>query len=159
MENFGIKPLYSGWKFCHENTYELLSALKDKDLKFVPKESPKFQSLGFQFGCIVSTQQGFAHMLKNKKYVSDYWFTTKEKSFISVKEAQKALKNADLFLEREINKLKDNDTFEWKSGKSPVWRVISWLTEHERLHQGQLIAYFTLANLELPPNFKRLWNL
>ena len=50
----------------------------------------------------------------------------------------------------------DDDVFDWGDYKASVYSVIVVLQEHERLHHGQLITYFTLAELEFPKNFKRI---
>lgn len=42
--------------------------------------------------------------------------------------------------------------------KGEKWQLAS-LSEHERLHHGQFISYFTLAGFELPKAFKSNWAL
>lgn len=156
-----IDSVFGSWQLCHKDTYELLSVLKDEHLSFVPKDKSEFQSLGYQFGCIISTQQAYTKMLKDRKYSNNYYFSKNKKKSIAstTKNILKLLKTTDTALNQEINKLTDDDIFNWGGVKTPAWRVISWLIEHERLHHGQLIIYFRLADIPLPNKFKKIWNL
>jgi hypothetical protein len=55
--------------------------------------------------------------------------------------------------------LKSAKPVDWPGEKrSPEGHIYS-LIAHERLHHGQLISYFTLAGIDLPPRFRQNWAL
>jgi hypothetical protein len=67
------------------------------------------------------------------------------------------LEDADsTWLDAVINN--DNGVI-WPDGKKAIELHITSLAEHERLHHGQLVTYFTLAGFELPAGFKNNWAL
>lgn len=156
-----IKALLGGWKYTLCHRYELLGNLNNKDLDFTPRGSKKFKNLQYQFACIGSTQQAYTKMLKEGHFCSRYFCIFKP-GLIKLREIKKLadkLGEIDKEFKEEILKHSDKDEFEWGNIKTPVWRIITLLQEHERLHHGQLISYFTSANLEFPLEFKKAWHL
>lgn len=77
----------------------------------------------------------------------------------SVKLLLEELNHADSKFIEITNSLNDSDVFQWRTFQTPAWKVIEWNIEHERIHHGQIIAYFSLANIQLPQSFKSLWSL
>ena len=45
-----------------------------------------------------------------------------------------------------------------KASRDTIFHI-ALLQEHERLHHGQFIAYFTLAGIALPVSFRADWGL
>ena len=156
-----IKTLLSGWEWTLNHRYELLGSLKDSDLKFTPTGSSKFQDIQYQFACIGSTQLAYTKMLREGRWSNKYFGAFKERlrGVYEVKALEKILKEADEKFKNAIMKFSGEDVFDWGDYKAPVYSVVVILQEHERLHHGQLITYFTLAGLEFPKNFKRDWHL
>lgn len=160
-KDFTCQAIYKNWLSCHKDTHELLESLTDDELSFKIKETPHYPPLGFHFGCILSTQKAYAKMLQEKKYTNDYYLSFKEILEISnsVAKLKKLLEEADQALEESIKRIKDEDIFNWGDSASPLWIPLVTLTEHERMHQGRLIDYFSLAKISLPVNFKEKWYL
>lgn len=157
-----IKSLLDGWKFTRRQTSELLESLADKDLNFTPKGSPKFKDLQSQFACLGATQLAYTRMLEEKKTFISKYFEPFKKELIKLRkksELRKKLEKIDKEFQKTILKSKDGDCFDWGDVKTPVWRIITLLQEHERLHHGQLISYFTLAGFKFPAGFKQTWDL
>lgn len=156
-----IKDNLGAWSYTLSHRYELLGGLKDKDLEFTPTQSKKFKDLQYQFACIGLTQLSYAKMLREGRFSSKYFsiFETELTKLRNKRELMAKLKEIDKEFKKEILKYSDKDTFLWEDIKIPVWRIITFLQEHERLHHGQLISYFTLAGLKFPSQFKKDWNL
>src|SRR5258708_40012248 len=93
------------------------------------------------------------------------WFLAKELpgklDFTTKKQLFKFLKEADNKWIEAIRNKRQNENFvvKWPGFKRNLPNHIDALIAHERLHHGQLISYFTLANFELPKNFKTSWAL
>lgn len=148
----------NAWIFTRGETRELLGALSDEQFQFRP-EGEKWQPLYYQFGCIIRTQYIYAKALETGvmdfAYFADASFPDKHASRTKA-ELARAFEAASRHWE-EV--LADAKFVDWQgqtiSSAGHVYRLIA----HERLHHGQLISYFTMANIELPPNFKQNWAL
>ena len=157
-----IKELLGNWKFAVGQRYELLSVLKDSDLAFTPQGSEKFKDLQYQFACIGSTEKAYTEMIKNGLKFDVSLFSKIKDDLVKLHtttELKTKLEEIDRGFEDTIKNFSGDEVFDWGDTTSPVWRLITVLQEHERLHHGQLITYFTLADIEFPDNFKKMWNL
>lgn len=149
------------WKLVRAETDELLESLSDKKLAYRP-EGEKWQTLGYQFACIGRTQLVYARALqKGVLEFADF--------------NDKSLPNKqDILTKHQLQELLTWANNEWLAvieeglakvrwpGRGPVLSKVSHvyrLISHERLHQGQLISYFTLGGFELPHYFKQHWTL
>jgi hypothetical protein len=147
------------WKFVRSETLELLQSLNDEKLQFKPK-GEKWQPLFYQFSCTARTQAIYAHAAQSGAMD----FSLFSSSGLPRKTDHQTVKALLSFLvssERQwLNALHANsDGVVWPDSKKSISAHIACLSEHERLHHGQLISYFTLAGFELPPNFKNNWAL
>lgn len=158
-----VSDFISNWQATRTETLEILNSLDDKKLRFKP-EGEKWKSLRWQFGCIIRTQIVYTQAVE--KGVLDFAsfgssnlpskdkLDTKEKLLSELKISDEgwivALNNQS---EKEDFKIK------WPQYELNLLGHISSLMEHERLHHGQLISYFTMAGFELPPHFKHNWSL
>ncbi|MCA9347762.1 DinB family protein [Candidatus Saccharibacteria bacterium] len=149
----------SRWNFVRSETVELLKALTDEDLFFQPKGTA-WQPMYYQFGCIARTQVVYTRALKTGvmdfSLFSSSEFPNKNDNK-SVNEILALLKQANNEWIEAIGV--NSDGVLWPGGKKSKEIHIMSLGEHERIHHGQLISYFTIADLALPPNFKSNWAL
>lgn len=147
------------WRHARSETLELLGSLSDEDLLFRP-EGFGWQPLFYQFACMARTQLVYAKALQSRsmdmQYFSDPALPDKQQQ--NNHERLKAL-----FQQAEIiwqSATQTGVSVHWPDGDTislpaHIYRLIG----HERLHQGQLISYFTMAELSLPPKFKQNWAL
>lgn len=150
------------WNFIRGETLEILEALDDEKLLFKP-EGERWRPLFYQFGCIARTQLIYAEAAKTGKMDFALFGSNKfpekyeNKTVADIKEL---LNQADTAW---LAALAQNEGgVAWPAdqrGKLPLLLHIQALAEHERLHHGQLISYFTLAGFNLPPEFKNNWAL
>lgn len=152
------------WNFTRRETLEILGSLNGDQINFKPIGSPKWQGLNWQFGCIARTQIVYTKAIGEGK-MNFKWFQDAllpEKRYIkSVKELQSLLKSADVQWVHSIRlkRLDQDFTVHWPGNNFSLLAHINALVAHERLHQGQLISYFTFAGFELPEGFSKNWAL
>jgi hypothetical protein len=147
------------WQFTRSETIEILQSLTDEQLQFKP-EGKKWQSIFHQFGCIARTQLIYAKAAESGQMDFSLFSSPDMPDKDTMQTQDEILK---LLSESNNSWLaavsKNSDGVQWPDGSKPIEIHIMSLAEHERLHHGQLISYFTLAEFELPPNFKRNWAL
>jgi hypothetical protein len=147
------------WQFTRSETIEILQSLSDEQLQFKP-EGERWQPIFHQFGCIARTQLIYAKAAQSG--VMD--FSLFGSTAIPDKDSHQSKTEVLAFLDESNDAWlavlsTGSETVKWPDDDKPIAVHIMSLAEHERLHHGQLIAYFTLANFELPPNFKSNWAL
>lgn len=148
----------SAWIFTRQETAELLNCLSDERLLFKP-DGEKWQPLYYQFSCMIRTQYVYAKALHTGlmdfAYFGDSTLPTKHDS-----RTKAALQDEFSRVKTEWqNAIETGKSVDWPDGKTSVDGHIYKLIAHERLHHGQIISYFTLAGIELPPVFKANWAL
>lgn len=146
------------WLFTRSETQELLHSLTDEQLLFTP-EGPKWQPLYYQFTCMVRVQLAYAKALRTGgmdfAYFADKSLPGK-RSLKSRQQLDTAFNRAKGIWQSAITTI---GSVKWYDQNVSVAGHIYRLVSHERMHQGQLISYFTLAGYKLPPNFKQIWAL
>ncbi len=151
------------WNFTRSETLEILHSLDDKKLQFKP-EGNTWQPLFWEFGCIGRTQMVYSNAILTGKM--DFSFFDSDK--LPTKTTNQTVKDIEKFLEKtntewlELirSKRRDEDfKVKWPGNNMPLTVHIASLANHERLHHGQFISYFTLAGFDLPKNFKTNWAL
>ena len=161
MANLQKPEALRDWEFVRYETYELLDALSDKKLAFMPEGNKRWQPLSYQFACMGRTQLVYAWALA-KGFMDQADFSGK-----GLPNKQDIRTRSDL---RHLLEWADQEWFSalgsginevrWLHGQSlsrsaHLYRLVA----HERLHHGQIISYFTLADYKLPAEFKRNWAL
>ncbi len=147
------------WKFVRSETLDLLSALNNKTILFVP-EGDTWQPLYYQFACIARTQLVFAQALvsgvmdfrafADPNLPNKHEYKTIEQLQSLLNEAEKTWQEAIVSGKAEV---------QWPNGSKSKLAHLYRLVSHERLHHGQMISYFTLAGITLPRDFKQNWAL
>lgn len=147
------------WGFVRSETLAILQALSDEQLSFRP-DGDKWQPLYYQFGCIARTQivysRAAASGAMDFSLFGSEELPKKDKSK-SVQDIRNLLNTSN---QEWLESLHNNQGgVHWPDGNKSLQLHIAALSEHERIHHGQLISYFTLANIELPQSFKQNWAL
>lgn len=149
------------WQFTRSETLEILENVSDEQLHFKP-EGDRWQPLSYQFTCCARTQLVYAKAVREGK-MDFHWFGSGEfpskDAFTTKDEIRSLLNTADEAWLEAVKNMPANETIAWPDFSAPLVLHISNLLEHERMHLGQLISYHTMAQYELPPNFKRNWAL
>lgn len=151
--------LLRDWQSVRSETLELLEALNDKKLAFTP-EGKRWQPLSYQFACIGRTQLVYAWALK-KGSMSAADFTGKGLPARSDITTRQQLEELLEWADGEWYTALNAGIFQVKMPKETVtlYTHMYRLAGHERLHHGQIISYFTLAEYKLPKDFKANWAL
>lgn len=158
-----VSVFTSSWNFTRGETLEILDSLNDAELRFKP-QGDKWQTLYWEFGCLGRTQIVYTKAIETG--IMD--FSLFSSTSLPSQKDNKTKTSIKKFLEKsnsawleEIKEREKDESFliSWPGFKMPLVKHIASLAEHERLHHGQFISYFTLAGLELPPKFKSNWNL
>jgi hypothetical protein len=146
------------WKFVRSETMEILNSLNDEQLQFKP-DGEEWKSILWQFGCIGRTQLVYAKAARTGTMNFEEFRTSSlpdKDAFRTLPSIKKFLNDADkLWLEA----IKSKQSVQWPFGKISMALHISNLIEHERIHHGEFISYFTLAGFQLPEEFKNNWGM
>jgi hypothetical protein len=149
------------WQFTRNETLEILENLTGEQMQFRP-EGEHWQPLSYQFACCARTQLIYAKAVREGK-MNFGWFGSQEfpskVTFTTKGELRSLLDEADQAWLDALKNAAADAMVVWPDFSAPLVLHISNLLEHERMHLGQLISYHTMAQYELPPNFKRNWAL
>ena len=156
-----LADMIAGWAFTRSESHEILASLSDEQLQFQPTGA-KWRPLYYQFGCMARTQLVYAAAVESG--VMDYsLFSSSElpsKTAIQDGAGLAALLNeANKHWLRVLKSRAAEDAIRWPDHTRSVARHIGSLAEHERLHHGQIIGYFSTAGINLPAGFKGNWAL
>lgn len=151
------------WNYARGESLDLLDSLDNGKLLYKP-DGNKWQSIAYQFGCMARTQMVYTRSIKegrmNYKWFHDPSLMGKN-DIITKKELDELLDRCDKEWNEVIREKRREEDFviAWPGFNMGLLNHISALISHERLHHGQLISYFTLADFELPKRFKEGWSL
>lgn len=146
------------WIFTRSETRELLRSLTDEQLLFKPNGS-KWQPLYYQFTCMLRVQLAYAKALRTSEMDFAYFVDKSLPGKHSLKSRQQLEAAFDGVKDIWQSAITAIGSVKWHDQYVSVAGHIYRLVSHERLHQGQLVSYFTLAGYNLPPEFKQNWAL
>lgn len=158
-----VDAFLRGWSFTRSETIAILTSLGDEQLRFRPS-GPSWQSLYSQFGCIARTQWVYTQAVMSGRMdftLFDSPSLPRHDADASREEILRFLNEADKEWIETVLTRQHNEGFviQWPAEEMPLLQHVAALQEHERLHHGQFIAYFTLAGFELPQAFRSNWAL
>lgn len=156
-----LKKIFRRWKWARNNTLELLDkAIEENILDFALQTDKKvpytFQTILFQFQCLVTTTDTYCRKLtghSNKSYgilVIDGKVIKKEDITLELIKSQ---------LEEQMTNLEDILKHLVYKDLDKQIRTIMTISDHEYLHQGELILMLRQAGVDLPQRFKKAWAL
>lgn len=154
-----LEKVFKGFKWARNNTIEILEkAETNKILDYSSNANTKFkfQPIIFQFQCIATTTDTYYRKLTNRK----------NQEFGILVEGERIINKKDISSETLINVLRNQlkafeellKTFDDKKVEENI-DLITALSNHEYLHQGQLILMMREAGVDLPERFRKAWAL
>lgn len=160
FKNGLLESSFRQFKFSRNNTIEIfLHALDQEIVNFVPtdaKVKEKIQPILFQFQCLVTTTDAYYRKIANHKN-KNYGILIENGQI--VKKDDIATVNIEHYLKKQLidfeQLLKE---FNDKKAEKNIG-LFTRLSNHEYLHQGQLILMFRLAGATLPKRFVQFWAL
>jgi len=158
-----VNSFVRNWNFTRSETLEILDSLNDKKLEFKPK-GEKWQPLYWEFGCLIRSQIIYTEAIGTGKMDFSLFVSKeipKKDAYQTKSQILKALEESDKKWTNVVRSRRREEDFQviWPTFKRPFIQHIAKLSEHERIHHGQIISYFTLAGFDLPSKFKTNWNL
>lgn len=156
-----LEKLFKNFKWTRNNTIQLFDEALSKGIlnyKSTAIEQSKytFQPLIFQFQCIISTTDTYYRKLsgnKNQSFgvlIRNNQITPKQD--IGVEDITGLLKEQQVKLEELLRE------FDYKKMEADIDFFLA-ISNHEYLHQGQMIIDFRESGKELPERFKKAWAL
>lgn len=155
-----VQQFINRWNYVRSETLEILSKLAQTQMSFKP-EGQKWQPMYAHFSCIAKTQRVYTKAIDVGTMDFAFFHTLElpdKSKFGDKKFAEDYLAESNRLWLSAIHNSKGIIIWD-KQLKVILTNHIARLAEHERLHHGQLVSYFTLANIELPTNFKANWAL
>lgn len=156
-----LEKLFKSFKWARNNTILIFeTAERNNILDYQPctteTVSYTFQPLLFQFQCIITTTDTFYRKLTNHKN-TQFGVLVREDKIISknqimISEIKKLLQNQITELQqllKEFTEEQIEDNIE----------TIQSISNHEYLHQGQMIIYLRETGIDLPERYKKAWAL
>ncbi len=156
-----LEKLFKNFKWTRNNTIQLFEEALNNNILDYKSKSPKqsrytFQPLLFQFQCIISTTDAYYRKLildKNQSFgvlARDNLVTRKEDILVAV--IKNILKEQLVQLEEVLR------NFDLKTMEEDIDLILA-ISNHEYLHQGQMIIDFRESGIELPERFRKAWSL
>lgn len=144
------------WRNLRAMTYDLLAQLNTDDLaQTLP--FPTSQSLGYQFLCMLGTQESWMSKLSRGEWVG--WscsLSTEDGPPPTPEQIRKSLQAADARMNELLQQGDLLRTF--PNGTAPLEHYLR-LAEHEALHHGQLINFIYALELPIPESWADNWAL
>jgi hypothetical protein len=145
-----IQDVKNAWRNCNSATIGFCQNVPPNKWFSKPFE-PRFRSFAWEFACLTRTRYCYLKSLKanipplfsHQEDIPDKEVLTK----MDKKEIINHLKQLSGKLLTEIEQLKSPDQI----------NKIIWLLQHERIHHGKLMLYFSNAELKLPESFVKTW--
>lgn len=154
-----LEKIVRRWKWSRNNTLLLYeAAIEQKILNYTPVKNKDTKhephSVLYQFQCIVTTTNTYYRKLindKNKSFgVLDINGEITKKENISIETVNEQLEMQMDLLERYLKPLSSGDL-------EKNIKDIMTISDHEYLHQGQLIVLFREAGAQFPERFATAW--
>jgi hypothetical protein len=151
-----LKNLIDNWNEVNQTTLDLLNSLPEQYYHSKPFQ-PRFKSFAWEFSCVFSTRVGYIKGL-SEKVLDEKCFQEDDKKLekLSKKEIIQKIKETNTKI-IEIIKDEKIKTIDYWNKKSTKEITISWLMQHEQLHYGKLILYFSKLNLKIPKLLQEMW--
>lgn len=144
-----IQDLKNAWRNCNCATIDFCQSVPSDKWLNKPFEL-RFRSFAWEFACLTRVRYCYLKALRTGVFLFNYQEDIPDKDILAKMNKQEVLmrlQNLSKELLLEIEKIKTN---------YQIQRVI-WLLQHERIHQGKLMLYFSNADFKLPKSFVKTW--
>lgn len=159
FKNLLLENIFKSFKWARNNSLEIFEeAQKNNVLDYIPevKNQFEFQPILFQFQCLATTTDVYLHQLKGNKNFQ-FGYLVKDGKVIKKKEIAQA--DLSKILEMQLGELemifKDFDEKQLEENLN----ILNIISNHEYLHQGQLIVMMREAGVDLPERFRKTFAL
>jgi len=150
-----ISEALDNWDACDELTMKFLGLIPVGLYHTKPFE-PRFRSFAWEFACLLTTRQMYVNGIGIGKLDGNTpCVPEKEATEYSLEKMKMELEKTDKAIMGIIKGKEGQIDFFGKKTSSTA--VISWLMQHEQLHYGKLMLYFSKSGLELPLELKKMW--
>ena len=140
------------WKEINKLTLDFLKSISDSKYHKKPFAS-RFKSFSWEFACILSTRKMYLLGIKQGKLDGNtFCENDNELSKLSKSQIIKELIKTN----KQVLSLK-NKTIIYFGKKVRLNEILSRLMQHEQLHHGKLLLYFSKANIKIPKTFFEMW--
>jgi len=156
-----LEKLFKNFKWTRNNTIQLFDKATSNNIldfkqKTVMQSKFTFQPLLYQFQCIITTTDTYYRKLSTNKN-QDFGILVKDnqivaKSAIAASEIKELLSLQLNTLEKLLRSFDSEKTLKYID-------LVQIISNHEYLHQGQMIIYFRESGNKLPERFKKAWAL
>jgi hypothetical protein len=156
-----LEQLFKSYKYARNNSIKIFDEAVRQDILGFHSTSEKqndysFQSVLFQFQCMVSTTDTYYRKLTNAKNKDFGVYVTEEKV---IPKQELSAENIKKILSRQLEEIEDLlKSFDEKKAEKYIDKV-SLIMSHEYLHQGELILMFREAAAKLPESYVKAWAL
>lgn len=153
-----LESIFKSFKWTRNNSLLMFQTAQKSDLlAFAPKNSTfQFQSILFQFQCLITTTDTYYRLLTEHKN-KDFGVFIKNNHIVQKKDI--APQQVEKLLRKQLIDLQTLlQTFDEKKTQEQLQNIIS-LGNHEYLHQGQLLVMFRQGGIDVPERFKKAWNI
>lgn len=149
MDKRLIQDFKNSWRNCNAASTDFAEKIPLEKWPIKPFD-PRFKSFAWEFACIVRTRLCYLKGLKTGKL--DF----SDQEDILNKEI------LETYSKKEILELLSQLTNDFiieieRINSSEGIKLINWILQHERIHHGKLILYFSQIGLEIPKSFKKTW--
>lgn len=156
-----IDVAVSTWTYIRSLTYDFLEKVPESSLrKDLPR--PALDQVGKHLLELGDVTMAYAKGLETGEidFGSIRW-EFDESDLSSKKKIREHLEESDQILDSALGQAKDNPSRKYKLGDEDLTllEIITWLSLHEVLHHGQLVAYGYFLHIEFPATWTEQWAL
>ena len=159
FKNSLLENIFKSFKWARNNSIEIFEeAAKNNVLDYAPqvKNQFEFQPILFQFQCIATTTDVYLHQLKGHPNFK-FGYLVKDGKVVKKKEIDKS--DLPKILKTQLEELETiYKDFDEKQLDGNI-NLINIISNHEYLHQGQLIVMMREAGVDLPERFRKTFAL
>lgn len=141
-----VQHFLVSWKICNNHTISFVDKIPTNLWHKKPFD-PYYKTFAWEFACIARTRECYIRGLETGELRFE---EAEDIPNIDKLERMPKRKIIELLQKqaRRIGKLINRNKNLW---------MIAWLLQHERLHHGKLILYFSKAKLKYPSSFMETW--
>lgn len=156
-----LEQLFKSYKYARNNSIKIFDEAVKQDVLGFHSTSKKqtdysFQSILFQFQCLVSTTDTYYRRLTNARNNDFGVYVTEDKIIPKQELSAEVIKK---ILPQQLEEIEELlKSFDEEKAEKVIDKI-GMFGNHEYLHQGQLILMFREAGAKLPESYVKVWAL
>lgn len=144
-----IQDFKNAWRNCNAASTDFAEIVPTNLWHSKPFD-PRFKSFAWEFACIVRTRLCYLKGLKTGKLDFSDQEDILNKEILETCSKKEILELLSQLTNDFITEIERINSLEGI-------KLINWILQHERIHHGKLILYFSQIGLEIPKSFKKTW--